>query len=143
MNYWSMQQHEWLSQKNQNKKNTSYIIPFIESSRTKLVALVVKNLPASSEDLRTVGSIPGQGRSRGEGHGNPLQYSCLENSMERGAWRATVPGIAKSQTLSHRIKDCLYLVKKFQMCVHMCTCKHTDTHAHRFRNKNIVFNRNF
>ena len=55
-------------EKNQNKKNTSYIIPFIESSRTKLVALMVKNLPASSEDITTVGSIPGQGRSRGEGH---------------------------------------------------------------------------
>ena len=98
MNYWSMQQHEWLSQKNQNKKNTSYIIPFIESSRTKLVALVVKNLPASSEDLRTVGSIPGQGRSRGEGHGNPLQYSCLENPMDSRAWQVIIHRVTKSQT---------------------------------------------
>ena len=44
------------------------------------------------------GSIPGLGRSPGEGNGNPLQYSCLENSMDRGAWWATVQGVAKSQT---------------------------------------------
>ena len=44
------------------------------------------------------GSIPGFGRSPGEGHGNPLQYTCLENSMDRGAWRATVHGFTKSQT---------------------------------------------
>ena len=44
------------------------------------------------------GSIPGLGRSPGEGNGNPLQYSCLENSMDRGAWRATVHGVAERQT---------------------------------------------
>ena len=44
------------------------------------------------------GSIPGLGRSPGEGNGNPLQYSCLENSMDRGAWQATVHGIEKSDT---------------------------------------------
>ena len=44
------------------------------------------------------GSIPGSGGSSGEGNGNPLQYSCLENSMDRGAWWATVHGVAKSQT---------------------------------------------
>ena len=44
------------------------------------------------------GSIPGSGRSPGEGHGNPLQCSCLENSMDRGAWWATVHGVTKSQT---------------------------------------------
>ena len=51
--------------------------------------IVVKNWPASAGDL---GSIPGLGRSPGEGHGNPLQYSCLESPMDRGAWRATVMG---------------------------------------------------
>ena len=45
-----------------------------------------------------LGLIPGLGRSPGGGHGNPLQYSCLENSMDRGAWRATVHGVAKSRT---------------------------------------------
>ena len=59
---------------------------------------VVKNLPANTGDIRDVGSIPGSGRSPGGGHGNPLQYSCLENAMDRGAWRATVHGVAKSWT---------------------------------------------
>jgi len=47
---------------------------------------VVKNLPASAGDIRDAGSIPGLGRSPGGGHGNPLQYSCLENPMDGGAW---------------------------------------------------------
>ena len=54
----------------------------------------------SKESACTVGdlgSIPGLGRSRGEGHGNPLQYFCLENSMDKGAWQATVHGVAKSE----------------------------------------------
>ena len=56
---------------------------------------MVKNLPEMQEGL---GSIPESERSPGEGNGNPLQYSCLENSMDKGAWRATVHGLAKSQT---------------------------------------------
>ena len=52
----------------------------------------------STCDAGDSGSIPGSGRSPGAGHGNPLQYSCLENSMDRGAWRATVDGVAKSWT---------------------------------------------
>ena len=53
--------------------------------RVSQVALVVKNPPANAEDVRNVGSIPRLGRSPGEGNGNPLQYSCLENPMDRGA----------------------------------------------------------
>ena len=56
---------------------------------------VVKNLPANAGDA---GSIPGSGRSPGEGNDNPLQYSCLENSMDREAWQATVRGVTNSQT---------------------------------------------
>ena len=59
---------------------------------------VVKNQPANAGDTRDVGSIPGSGRSPGVGNGNLLQYSCLEYSMDRGAWWATVRGVAKSQT---------------------------------------------
>ena len=59
---------------------------------------VVKNLPANAGAAEDVGSISGSGRSPGRGHGNPLQYSCLENPMDRGTWRATVHGVAKSQT---------------------------------------------
>ena len=62
------------------------------------------DFPGGSDDKESahkagdVGSIPGSGRSPGEGNGNPLQYSCLKNSMDRGAWRATVYGVTKSQT---------------------------------------------
>ena len=59
---------------------------------------MVKNLPATAGDVRDTGLIPGSGRSPGGGHGSPLQYSCLENPMERGAWWATVQRVAKSQT---------------------------------------------
>ena len=59
---------------------------------------VVKNLPPNAGDTREAGSIPGLGRSPSVGNGNPLQYSCLENSKDRGAWRATVHRVTKSQT---------------------------------------------
>ena len=62
------------------------------------MALVVKNLPAHAGDLRDVGSIPGLGRSPAGGHGDPLQYSCPENPMDRGAWRAIVHRDAKRHT---------------------------------------------
>ena len=60
--------------------------------------LVVKNLPANAGAERDMGLIPGLGRSPLGGQGNPLQYSCLENSVDRGAWRATVHGVAQSWT---------------------------------------------
>ena len=56
---------------------------------------MVKNSPANTGDIKDTGSIPGLGRYPGEGHGNSLQYSCLENCMDRGAW-AIVPGVAES-----------------------------------------------
>ena len=59
---------------------------------------VVKNLSVNEGIARDVGSIPGPGRSPGGGNGCPLQYSCLENPMDGGAWRATAHGVAKSQT---------------------------------------------
>ena len=62
------------------------------------MALVVKNLPGNAGDIRDTGSIPGSGRSPGGKRGKTLQYSCLENPMDRGAWKATVHRIAKSQT---------------------------------------------
>ena len=60
------------------------------------VALVVKNLPANAGDVREVGSIPGLGRSPGGGHGHPLQYSCLENPVDRVTWQATVHSVPQS-----------------------------------------------
>ena len=60
--------------------------------------VVVKNPPADAGDIRDAGSIPGSERSPGGGHGNPFQYSCLENPHDRGAWWATVHGVSKSGT---------------------------------------------
>ena len=71
-----------------------YIIYVIDCQ----VVLVVKNLPASAADIRATGSIPGLERSAGGGHGNPLQYSCLDNTMDRGAWWTTFHSVAKSCT---------------------------------------------
>ena len=67
------------------------------------VVLVVKNLPANAGDVRDTGLILGAGRSPREGHGNPLQYSCLENPTDRGAWRATVHEVTESQTWLKRL----------------------------------------
>ena len=76
-------------------------ISLIEIRTNKMgfqVVLVVKNLSANAGNVRDVSLIPGSGRSPGEGHGNPLQYSCLENPLDRGAWQATVHRVAKSWT---------------------------------------------
>jgi len=64
--------------------------------RASQVELVVKNPPPSAGDVRDAGSVPGWRRSPGGGHGNPLQYSCLENPMARGAWWPTVHRVIKS-----------------------------------------------
>ena len=65
-------------------------------SRASQVAPVVKNPPANAGEVRDAGSIPGSGRSSGGGKGTPLQYSCLENPMDREAWQATVHRITES-----------------------------------------------
>ena len=75
---------------------------------------MVKNLPASAGNM---GSIPGSGRSPGRGNGNPLQYSCLKNTTDRGAWQATVHEAAKESDLTERLN--------------------TDTHAHTHTHKHI------
>ena len=75
---------------------------------------MLKNPPANAGDVSEAGSSPGLGRSPGGGHGNPLRYSCLENLMHRGAWRATVHRAAKSQTqlkqLSTRAQDTIIVL---------------------------------
>ena len=75
-----------------------YLYPGISISGGFPHDALVKNLPANAEDARDVVSIPWLGPSLGVQNGNPLQYSCLENSMDRGAWQASVHGVAKSQT---------------------------------------------
>ena len=75
-------------------ENTEYQ----RTNQASQVALVVKNTPANAEEARDRGLIPGLARSPGGEHGNPLQYFCLENPMDRGAWWATVHRVAKSWT---------------------------------------------
>ena len=70
------------------------------------MALVVKNLLANSEDVRDAGLIPGLGRSPGGRHGNPLQYSSLEDPMDRGDWQATIHRVTKSWTLLKHLAHC-------------------------------------
>ena len=67
-------------------------------AKASQVALVVKDLPANAGKRRDVGLIPRSGRYPGGGHGSPLQYSCLENPIDRGVWQAAVHRVAKSQT---------------------------------------------
>ena len=77
-------------------QRSSVVFPSSRSlTRDSLVVLLIKNLPAMQEPQ---GLIPGSGSSSGEGNGNPLQYSCLENPMDRGAWQARVHGVEKSWT---------------------------------------------
>ena len=73
-------------------------LPFSILHWASQVVLVVKNPPASAGDIRNMGLIPGSRRSFGGRRGNPLQYSCLENPVDRGAWLATVHRVAQSQT---------------------------------------------
>ena len=70
------------------------------------MALMVKNPAANARDIRDPGSTPGSGRSPGEGHGNPLQYFCLENPRDRGAWQATAHGVVQSRTQLSNLAWC-------------------------------------
>ena len=81
---------------------------------TPQVALVVENLPVNAGDIRDVGLIPGSGRSPGEGNGNSLQYSCLENPMDRGDWQATVHRVTKSQAGLKQFSIDTYNYSKYQ-----------------------------
>ena len=77
---------------------TQVYFAVLQESGASQVALAVKNPPANTGDIRDMGSIPGSGRSPGEGNGNPLQYYYLENLMDRGAWWASLWGHKESDT---------------------------------------------
>ena len=80
------------------------------------MVLVVKNLPANAGDVRDAGLIPGLGRSPGGGHGNLVQYSCLENLTDRGAWWVTVHRVTESQILLKRLKMHTCIVQYKNAC---------------------------
>ena len=75
---------------------------------------MVKDPPVNAGDTGNLGSIPGQGRSLGEGNGNPLQYSCLENPMDRGAWWATVHGVPKELEMTEGLSTHASLELRYQ-----------------------------
>ena len=104
------------------------------------VALVVKNPPANAEDKRDTGSIPGLGRSPGGGHGNPLQYSCLENPIDRGAWWAIVhihrvAELDMTEVTYHVHMDLLGNQLSAgdppQTDAHLCKTQHSNLGAHK------------
>ena len=84
-----------------NQKLFRIIFIWYSRTRASQVAQRVKNPPANSGDARDAVSIPGLGRSPGGGHGNPLQYSCLGNPMDRGVWQATAHGVTVSDTIEN------------------------------------------
>ena len=91
------------------------------------IALVVKNLPANTGDVRDPGSIPGSGRSLREGHGNPLWYSSLENPMDGGAWRTAVHRITKSWTWLKQLGTQTLANRKHTVCSRYsinCSCSY-------------------
>ena len=90
---------------------------------------MVKNLPANAGDIRDAGSIPGSGRSPGGGHGNPLQYSSLENSTDREAWQAIVHWAAKSWTR----------LKRLSTAQHTYIYTHTDLSSTCFLGSMVSF----
>ena len=95
----------------------------LQEARASQVMLVVKNIPANEGNIRDEGLIPGLGKSPGGGHGNALQYSCLENSMGRRAWEATVHSVLKSKTQLKWLSTCAHLEAKasffFSNCVYL------------------------
>ena len=98
---------------------------------------MVNNLPAKIGDIRDVGSISGRGRSPGEGHDNQLQYSCLGNPMDRGAWWATVHWVAKIQTQLRRLSmhACYKKIGSVNLTEHELEIKPPNhTHTHKSNN---------
>ena len=90
---------------------------------TSQVVLVVKNLPASAGDVGDVDSVPGPGRSPGGGDDNPLQSSCLENPMDRGAWWATVHRVAQSRTQLKWLSTHTWVYIRYKSIYNIYMCK--------------------
>ena len=104
------------------------------------VVLVVQNLPANARDIRDAGLIPGLGRSPGGGHGNPLQYSYLENPKDRGAWRAAVHRLTKSRTWLKRQHSHAHSRRYSRMYIYWL-CKESLTVKSLMHNNDPFFKR--
>ena len=113
------------------------------------MALMVKNVSANAGDAREIGLIPGSGRSTGGGHGNLLQYSCLENPMDRGAWRATVHGVSESDGTWHAPEDMVDLQCRVSVCstakgiscacINICIHSFLDFFSHRLLQSFFIY----
>ena len=103
----------------------------------------LKNLPANAGDAREAGLIPGLGRSSGEGNGNPLQYSCLGSSMDRRAWWAAVPGVAKSQirlsSHEHKLPNIISYFSFTGNEISMSQIMHVDEMCRKKRSTETVY----
>ena len=126
---WNRSLDTWGEEEEQKERLTLFAEPCILGApQAQMVALfcwgvlyrlapqvgqVVKNPPVNAGDIRDMGSIPGLGRSPGEGNGNPLQYFWLENPMDRGAWHATIHGVTKSQTWLKWLSMCTHWPSSF------------------------------
>ena len=101
-------------------KSWTRLSDWTKLDRASPVVLVVKNLPTSAGDIRDLSSILGSGRSHGGGHGNALQYSCLENPMDRGTWQPAVNRAVKSQTWPKQLSTHTPTVRVGELSVRSC-----------------------
>ena len=116
---WKESKYPWTDE--QTYTYIRFILREWHMAHASQVALVVKNLPASAGGLCAVGSIPGSGRSPGGRHGNPLQYSCLENPKDRGARGATVHRVTNSWTRLKRFSmHTRLLLPRFRISMNLC-----------------------
>ena len=115
MKIWSKWKSHTLLMKMEND-TTTWENSVVLSAWAPQVVLMVKNSPANAGNIRDTGSIPGLERSPGGGNGNPLQYSCLGNPMDRGVWQATVQGIAKRVRYNLDTKQQQY-IPKLNICI--------------------------
>ena len=123
---------------NNNLMQALFLMKRVGIAWVSQVALVIKSPPANAGDTREAGSVPGSGRSPGREHGNPLQYSCLHNLMDREAWQATVHGVTKSGTCLKWLSmqagvACIIKQKRvtyeFEYVKCVCVCVLTETTA--------------
>ena len=130
-----MTHFQWHQAINQRRSGHSLVKTYIQIKssipffRPSQVVLLVKNPPANAGDIRDAGLIPGSERSPGGGHGNPLQYSCLENSMDRGAWWATVHCVIKNWTCLKQLSIHAHTISLYSTSRSHMQSRNSDTNG--------------